>query len=146
MFSLFSFSNTWAWKFKLDCVSNFCRTYVFKKENHTLGNALRSMLLTNPQVKNNQGFKACLILKKTGVVCGLHHSPPCRGSNAPQDPNSPGLPCSKCSEVSLNYENLKSDDCANSRKALVDLRALTVLTKSKFEEAEAKFVAENPGN
>ena len=48
--------------------------------------------------------------------------------------------------MSLNYENLKSDDCANSRKALVDLRALTVLTKSKFEEAEAKFVAENPGN
>ena len=31
------------------------------------------------------------------------------------------------------------------RKALVDLRALTVLTKAKFEEAEAKFVAENPG-
>ena len=29
---------------------NHCRTYVFKKENHTLGNALRSMLLTNPQV------------------------------------------------------------------------------------------------
>ena len=38
---------------------------MFKKENHTLGNALRSMLLTNPQVKNNQGFKACLIKKQT---------------------------------------------------------------------------------
>ena len=33
--------------------SYLCRTYVFKKENHTLGNALRSMLLTNPQVINN---------------------------------------------------------------------------------------------
>ena len=32
------------------------------------------------------------------------------------------------------------------RKALVDLKALTVLTKAKFEEAESKFVAENPGN
>ena len=31
-------------------MSHLCRTYVFKKENHTLGNALRSMLLTNPQV------------------------------------------------------------------------------------------------
>ena len=28
----------------------------------------------------------------------------------------------------------------------MDLRALTVLTKAKFEEAEAKFVAEHPGN
>ena len=31
------------------------------------------------------------------------------------------------------------------RKALVDLRALTVLTKAKFEEAETKYAAENPG-
>ena len=27
-----------------------CRTFVFHQENHTLGNALCSMLLTNPQV------------------------------------------------------------------------------------------------
>ena len=39
---------------KLFCfMFNHCRTYVFKKENHTLGNALRSMLLTNPQVLKN---------------------------------------------------------------------------------------------
>eukprot|EP00088_Acartia_fossae_P066027 TRINITY_DN815_c0_g1_i4.p1 TRINITY_DN815_c0_g1~~TRINITY_DN815_c0_g1_i4.p1 ORF type:complete len:116 (-),score=13.37 TRINITY_DN815_c0_g1_i4:112-459(-) len=28
-----------------------CRTYVFRKENHTLGNCLRTMLLKNPQVQ-----------------------------------------------------------------------------------------------
>lgn len=27
-----------------------CRTFVFKKEGHTLGNALRSAILQNPQV------------------------------------------------------------------------------------------------
>ena len=34
--------------------------------------------------------------------------------------------------------------CFFFRKALVDLRALTVLTKAKFEEAETKYAAENP--
>eukprot|EP00088_Acartia_fossae_P032584 TRINITY_DN33343_c0_g1_i1.p1 TRINITY_DN33343_c0_g1~~TRINITY_DN33343_c0_g1_i1.p1 ORF type:complete len:126 (-),score=8.57 TRINITY_DN33343_c0_g1_i1:67-414(-) len=28
-----------------------CRTFVFRKENHTLGNCLRTMLLLNPQVR-----------------------------------------------------------------------------------------------
>merc|ERR1712026_438799 len=28
-----------------------CRTFVFKKEGHTLGNALRSAILQNPQVE-----------------------------------------------------------------------------------------------
>jgi len=28
-----------------------CRTYVFHKENHTMGNCLRTMLLKNPQVE-----------------------------------------------------------------------------------------------
>eukprot|EP00088_Acartia_fossae_P040051 TRINITY_DN41694_c0_g1_i1.p1 TRINITY_DN41694_c0_g1~~TRINITY_DN41694_c0_g1_i1.p1 ORF type:complete len:114 (+),score=16.45 TRINITY_DN41694_c0_g1_i1:38-379(+) len=27
-----------------------CRTFIFRKENHTLGNCLRTMLLKNPQV------------------------------------------------------------------------------------------------
>ena len=40
-------------------MSHLCRTYVFKKENHTLGNALRSMLLTNPQVLKKAFWSLC---------------------------------------------------------------------------------------
>lgn len=89
-----------------------CRTYVFKKENHTLGNALRSMLLTNPQV----------------LFAGYTIPHPAEDQMHLRIQTAPDY---------LAQTALK--------KALVDLRALTVLTKAKFEEAEAKFVAENPG-
>ena len=32
-----------------------CRTFIFRKENHTLGNCLRTMLLQNPQVLWDSG-------------------------------------------------------------------------------------------
>ena len=88
---------------------------------------------------------------KPGAVCRLHDPPPRWGPNAPADPNCSRLSCPNCSKVRTACLMCICPQIARNvflfvcRKALVDLRALTVLTKAKFEEAETKYAAENPG-
>ena len=152
---------------------------MFHKENHTLGNALRAMLLTNPQVLITLPIEDVIpAIWPPGSVRRLHHPPPRRGPDAPQDTDHSRLPRTDCPQVSLLphayffqflvffpppascLQPLAFVPCLlppatypsppaalpnldHSRKALVDLRALTALTKEKFEEEEKRFVAES---
>merc|ERR1712059_82756 len=76
-----------------------CRTFIFHKESHTLGNALRSMLLLNPRV----------------LFAGYT------------------IPHPAEDHMHLRIQTVKDYPAQTALKtALVDLKGLTTLTKTKF--------------